>query len=290
MAAGVRLEEYTDAQAPKAILINYGQSTYYFEEDGAKKIAGEILNVRPGDTIFLQPDEQGSQVAVTIGAQTNERPMGVLIPDFWNAALVVSPEVWDVLMKDFADNERVWSALYLTTDNDQMLEKQLNDIKQQSNTPDTYIYIYNVQSAARSEQNIQTFLGVFVYGFLVLISLICIANIFNTVSTNIGLRRREFAMLRSVGLTPKGFNKLVRFESIFYGLKGLLYGLPISVAAAYLLQRLQGSILETAFTLPWVSYGFAVLMVLVIVFSTMMYATHRIKKENIIEAIRDENA
>ena len=289
LAAGVQLEEYTNAQAPKAILINYGQSLYY-SEDGAKKVAGDILTVKPGDTLSVRPAEQERSITITIGALTDERPMGVHIQYFWNAALVVSPEVWDVLMKDFADNERIWSALYMTTDNDQLLEKQINELKQQAGVPDSYIYIYNVQSAARSEQNIQTLLGVFVYGFLVLISLICIANIFNTVSTNISLRRREFAMLRSVGLTPSGFNKLVRFESIFYGLKGLLYGLPLSVAVAYLLQRLQGSILETAFTLPWVSYGFAVLMVLIIVFSTMMYATHRIKKENIIEAIRDENA
>lgn len=288
LAAGVPLEEYTDAQAPKAILINYGQSVYY-SENGAKKVAGDIMTVKPGDTLSVRPGEQDHPIPITIGALTDERPMGVRIQDFWNAALVVSPEVWEVLLKDFADNERIFSALYITTDNDQLLEKQINQLKQQANMPDSYIYIHNVQSAARSEQNIQTLLGVFVYGFLVLISLICIANIFNTVSTNISLRRREFAMLRSVGLTPSGFNKLVRFESIFYGLKGLLYGLPLSVAAAYLLQRLQGSILETAFTLPWVSYGFAVLMVLIIVFTTMMYATHRIKKENIIEAIRDEN-
>jgi putative ABC transport system permease protein len=82
---------------------------------------------------------------------------------------------------------------------------------------------------------------------------------------------------------------MVRFESIFYGLKGLLWGLPISVFIAWVLYRLQLSVLSSSFTLPWVSYGFGVLMILVIVFATMMYATHRIKKENIIEALKEEN-
>ena len=36
-------------------------------------------------------------------------------------------------------------------------------------------------------------------------SLVAVANIFNTISTNLFLRRREFAMLRSAGITQKGF-------------------------------------------------------------------------------------
>jgi putative ABC transport system permease protein len=141
---------------------------------------------------------------------------------------------------------------------------------------------------ARSERNTETFLGVFVYGFIILISLICIANIINTVSTNIGLRRRELAMLRSVGMTPKGFNRMMRFESIFYGLKGLLWGLPISILIALLLFRMQINVLGMQFSLPWVSYIVAVFMILVIVLASMAYSTHRIKKENIIDELKQE--
>jgi putative ABC transport system permease protein len=135
----------------------------------------------------------------------------------------------------------------------------------------------------------QLFMGIFVYGFIILISLICIANIFNTVTTNIALRRREFAMLRSVGMTPKSFGRMIRFESIFYGLKGLLYGLPLSVAIAYLLFGLQRSVLESSFTLPWTSYIVAVAMILIIVLVTMWYATSKIKRENIMDALKEEN-
>ncbi len=95
-------------------------------------------------------------------------------------------------------------------------------------------------------------------------------------------------MLRSVGMTPKGFNHMMRFESIFYGLKGLLWGLPISLGIGYLLYRMQLDVMGGTFNLPWVSYGVAILMILVIVLSSMMYSTHRIKKENIIDELKQE--
>ncbi len=79
--------------------------------------------------------------------------------------------------------------------------------------------------------NLQTLLiNLFFYGFLTLITLIGVTNIINTLDTNIKLRRREFAMLKSVGLTPEGFLRMLRYESLFYGLTALLYGLPIGIA------------------------------------------------------------
>ena len=169
--------------------------------------------------------------------------MGRITQGLYNPALVVSPEVFDAIAQSLGTDapNSIYNVSYINAQDDQRVEKQLNAILNESAGS---FNIHNVRSAARSEQNVQTFLGVFVYGFLVLISLICIANIFNTVSTNIALRRREFAMLRSVGMTPAGFSRLVRFESIFYGLKGLLFGLPLSVAIAYLLHSLQRSVLD----------------------------------------------
>ncbi len=47
--------------------------------------------------------------------------------------------------------------------------------------------------------------------------MIAVANVFNTISTNIKLRRRELAMLRSVGMSDRDFNKMMRFECVLYG-------------------------------------------------------------------------
>jgi putative ABC transport system permease protein len=260
-----------------------------------------VLSVRPGDTISFCAGYNDTEsvrepdAVLTVGTVTQERPMGVMTGGFSYVRLVVTNSVFSSIVGGLTDQQRAelpeqgslqYSA-FTTTDEDQRLEAQLSELLQ--TLPTSAYYMYNVKDAARSEQNLSTFLGVFVYGFIILISLICIANIFNTVSTNIALRRREFAMMRSVGMTPGGFNRMVRFESIFYGLKALLFGLPISVLISYGLYRLQQGVLLSGFTLPWQSYCFAVLMLLVVVFSTMLYSTHRIKKENIIDALKDEN-
>ena len=295
---GLNPADYSDPQQPKAIFINHGQD-YMASEDGSlKKASGDILNVKPGDsfpfTVGDLPEdssqpERPAALELTIGAVTDERPMGQLIGGFNTPIFVVSQPVLSALLQNLSQEEvEIYAGYsdYMTAEDDVVLEKALTDLNEQVQRG---YYIYNIHSAARSEQSLSTFLGVFVYGFITLISLICIANIFNTVSTSIALRRREFAMLRSVGMTPQSFNRMVRFESIFYGLKGLLWGLPISVLIAWVLHRMQLSVLSSGFTLPWISYGFGVLMILVIVFSTMMYATHRIKKENIIDALKEEN-
>lgn len=78
-------------------------------------------------------------------------------------------------------------------------------------------------------------LNVFLYGFITLITLISVANIFNTVSTSISLRTREFAMLRSVGMTKQSLNRMLRFESMFYGMKALIWGIPISILIEFLM-------------------------------------------------------
>ena len=295
---GVNPADYTNPQNPKAILINHGKGYISLSDGSQTKASGDILNVSVGDKFpFTVGDttEDSSQTAqpvsmeLSVGAVTDARPMGTLIQGFYSPAFVVSRAVFDTLRQnissDVIKNYLSYSD-YMTTDDDVLLEKALTELN--THLQKGY-HINNLHSAARSEQSVSTFLGVFVYGFIILISLICIANIFNTVSTSIALRRREFAMLRSVGMTPKSFNRMVRFESVFYGIKGLLWGLPISVLIAWILHCLQLSVLSSSFTLPWVSYGVAILMILVIVFSTMMYATHRIKKENIIDALKEEN-
>lgn len=101
--------------------------------------------------------------------------------------------------------------------------------------------------------------------------------------------RREFAMLKSVGMTGKGFNRMMNFECILYGSKALLYGLPAAGFVAWLIYRAIGVGYDTDFQLPWSAIGIAVLSVFLVVFVTMMYSMTKIKKENPIEALKNEN-
>lgn len=138
-------------------------------------------------------------------------------------------------------------------------------------------------------RNIVTIVQVFAYGFIVLISLIAAANVFNTVSTNISLRKREFAMLKSVGMTAKGFHRMMNFECILYGTRSLLLGIPVSVGVSYLIHLAVAEGYERDFTLPWAAMVIAVCSVFVVVFATMMYSMGKISKDNPIDALKNEN-
>lgn len=149
--------------------------------------------------------------------------------------------------------------------------------------------LFDYAANAETNRNVVTIIRVFAYGFIVLISLIAAANVFNTISTNISLRRREFAMLKSVGMTQKGFRRMMNYECLLYGSKALLLGLPVSCGITYLIYRAVTTAYETSFHLPWAAIGIAVLSVFLVVFATMMYAMSKVKKDNPIDALKNEN-
>ena len=149
--------------------------------------------------------------------------------------------------------------------------------------------LFDYAANAETNRNVVTIIRVFAYGFIVLISLIAAANVFNTISTNISLRCREFAMLKSVGMTQKGFRRMMNYECLLYGSKALLLGLPVSCGITYLIYRAVTTAYETSFHLPWAAIGIAVLSVFLVVFATMMYSMSKVKKDNPIDALKNEN-
>ncbi len=151
--------------------------------------------------------------------------------------------------------------------------------------------LLNMNRMAEQNNNIIFIANVFCYTFIAMITLIAVANVFNTISTNIKLRRRELAMLRSVGMSGRSFQDMMNFECILYGLRALLWGIPLSLLISYALYRMMefgsGNI---DFNIPWLAVSLSMLGVFLIVFVTMLYSVSKIKKENIIDALRDDMA
>lgn len=150
--------------------------------------------------------------------------------------------------------------------------------------------LFNLSRAFELFRSANFIIDIFAYVFVFLISLIAVANVFNTISTGIRLRRREFAMLRSVGMSDKGFHKMMRFECVFYGIWTLAFGIPISLLLSWMIHKVFMSVeeMDLAFTFPWGALGISMIEVFGIVFVTMAYAVRKIRKENIIDALRDE--
>ncbi len=128
----------------------------------------------------------------------------------------------------------------------------------------------------------------FSYGFIALISLIAVANVFNTITTNLLLRRREMAMLRSVGMTSGGFRRMLAYECLLYGVRALLWGLPVAVGVTYLVYRTVGIVYQTSFYLPGWAVAVAVGGVFAVVVASMVYGWRRIRRDNPIDALRGE--
>lgn len=138
-------------------------------------------------------------------------------------------------------------------------------------------------------RNIVTMTNVFSYGFIILISLICVCNVFNTISTNIALRRRDFGMLRSVGMQSKELNRMMIYECLRYGIRSLFMGLPLGILGSFGINSLAAGVGNSYYEIPLIPMAVSIISVFVVVFISMLYALSKLKKDNPIEAIRMEN-
>ena len=132
-------------------------------------------------------------------------------------------------------------------------------------------------------------IAIFLYGFLAVVALIGITNVFNTVTTNMELRAPEFAMLRSVGMTGREFRRMIWLEGMFYGGKALCIGIPAGLLISLLFHRGFGIRFVTDYRVPWMGIVLSVAAVAMLLYVIMRYSMAKINRRNIIDTIRNEN-
>ena len=137
--------------------------------------------------------------------------------------------------------------------------------------------------------NLYILIGIFLYGFIIVITLIGITNIFNTITTNMELRKQEFAMLKSVGMTKAEFDRMIRLETTFMGVKSLIFGVPIGIFLSYIMYYFLGKDSGLRYVLPMSAIFISIVAVFVLITCIMKYAMNKINKQNTIETIRNEN-
>ncbi len=151
------------------------------------------------------------------------------------------------------------------------------------------LYVSNYQETMESDKAFKLIFSIFMYGFITVITLIGVTNIFNTITSNIELRSKEFAVFKSIGMTKKEFNRMINLETLFYSFKSLIYGIIIGVILSYFIHYGIGKKMETPFTLPYFSIIISIIFVFLIVFIIMRYSIQKVNKKNTIETIRSEN-
>lgn len=283
---GVDPEDYVIQDKPLAIVID----SISYEDAAARKIVEtksivskvgntmDLFTAPYGDIENNEPKQEFVRT-IQIGALTDKVPMGVQTSGLGGGGVnIIIPQS---TMNELAIEKEPY--VYLNSSDPMATQAAIEERQDMS------VYVFNVYERRQQQEQMVLLMSIFIYGFITLISFISIANIFNTISTSISLRKREFAMLRSVGMTPKGFNKMIRYESIFYGVKALVYGLPISILVMFGIHKSTSFTFEYSFSLPWASILFVIVMIFVIVGSAMLYSISKIKNENIIESLKQEN-
>lgn len=275
---GLRYEDVKD----KAILMDKTNFSVYNEENKKRTYYNiRTFDYKKGDKIRVSLDSKKQQTLdLEIGFITDKLPFSLKFFD--NEIIIVSDEFYNKEIR-FIEDESGLSVYYKSDDPDKLQDEIEEYMK------DYNVNINNSAENVRIMENLFTLIAIFLYGFIIVISLIGITNIFNTITTNMELRKQEFAMLKSIGMTSKEFNKMIRLESAFMGFKSLLFGIPIGIFLSYLIYNFLAKESVTSYPFPYVAILICIVVVFLLITSLMKYSMNKINKQNTIETIRNEN-
>ncbi len=261
-------------------------SAVEYHEDGSKTIE-RLYTIKNGDKINAKRDNKDINFAIT--KITDNEPMGQELTHCDVGEIVIAEDfVKEVLNENIEDGSYYLSDLLIKSNNAQELENKLNDLAKKDEKY-SEINVFNYETYVKQEKRMILVTKIFLYGFITVITLIGVTNIFNTITTNMILRSKEFAMLKSVGMSGKEFNKMIRLESIMYGAKSLLIGIPLGLLGSYGIYKAFAQAIDFGYIFPYQAVIISIVFVFIIVGITMKYSLDKINKQNIIETIRQDN-
>lgn len=201
--------------------------------------------------------------------------------------IIVSDEFYDYIVSNYNVNATDSRSLYIKSSDCEKLESLIKEYLLDENINN--YSLFNIETEAKAQRSLITLVAIFLYGFIIVISLIGVTNIINTISTNMNLRRREFAMLKSIGMTKNEFNKMINLESIMYSTKALIIGIPLGLLGSFAIYKAFANGSDYGFIFPWQAILIAIFVVYILVSLIMYFALRKTKSENIIDTIKDEN-
>ena len=267
---GKELIRYTDLSAGDRF-------TWFLEEDvSASDENGE-------ETVHFSEEHARSAV---VSAIADPLPMG--FEGTWYSSVICIFVSEDFLKDQPGMDEAAFNdKLLIRAEDPDEVEKALNELKLSADGFRS-LYVRNLTLEMRTEKGIMTIVSIFLFGFIAVITAIGVTNIFNTITTNVLLRSKEFAMLRSVGMTNLEFGHMIRMESLLYGLRSLLIGLPAGILGSIAVWKTFGNEIDLGYLFPWKAILLSSIAVFLIVGLTMRHSIRKIKEQNIVETIRTD--
>lgn len=257
-----------------------------------KTYYGPIANMKVGDEIYLQYRDS-SKDEVEFGKKdiNKVKVMAILKNDPFNfrgndndLKIITTKELASKLIEN--DNIKPINLNITIKDlkNEEIAKTQIEEAIESN----TSLMLINRIDNNRQEKSFMLMIKILIYGFVVVISLIGSVNIINTLTTNIILRKREFSVLKSIGLTQKGLKKMIVLEGIYYGIIGTIYGSIIGCGLSFLMFKGLGDVREFGFRIPFRAIVIAGTFSIGIGYLSVLAPLRRIKKGNLIEAVREE--
>lgn len=261
---------------------------YSYQESLAKKGKVVLSNYKVGDTLNCtitsydsDGKESAKEVKLKILAITDE----ILTGNNQYPETSFGVVAYDDLIPSLGiTDDKSSSIYYVATNREKSTRDEVKKVAEENNLS----VIDSIDEAQKLEQTMNV-MKIFVYGFIVVISLVSVTNIINTISTNINLRKREFAVIKSIGVTPQGFKKMIYMESILYGILSLLYGIPIGICMNVIMNRILEGMITVQTLIPYKSILICVVAIFIITFIASYIPLKKISKENIIDNIRQES-
>lgn len=259
-----------------------------YNDDGSKTI-DRLYTIKPNETIEVGRLDKKYNIKIA-KCNSDNKPMGQESMYYNGGVIVVSEDFVKEVLGEDVNNGSSYTLgnLLINSSNSQQLENTLNDLIKY-NTKYTGLTVYNYDTYVDQQRRMVLVIKIFLYGFISVITLIGVTNIFNTITTNMILRSKEFAMLKSIGMSKKEFNKMIRLESIMYGAKSLLIGIPLGILGSYGVYKAFAQGVDVGYAIPWLPILISIIFVFIIVGITMKYSLNKINKQNIIETIRKDN-
>ena len=259
----------------RGILLN--QTMGYYNAGQNRVIAGSPFLIEPGTEIIpLGVSEDTLPIIVEeIVSEENANIQSMFVRD--RAVLIVPLSYFNWLIDDNAYVEmRIQTAQH----------KEAMECLADRGFPQTV----DIAAATNNSRQVYTIAKLVICLFSILMTVIISLNVCNTISNTIHLRRSEFAVLRSVGMTAKGLKCTLLLEAVLYGVKALVLALPVSfLIHCAIYYFISSGMTPFAFYINGGIYVLAVLAVSTMVCIAMMFAVRSVSKVEIVEELKLSN-
>ncbi len=266
----------------KGLLID---KNIYYQEDSKNYKEVNLFDLNKFKTVTGSINNKDLNIKILKRIDT--LPMGLQNVYSETPTVIVSDKFYDYIVSNYNVNATNSRSLYIKSTDAEKLESLIKEYLLDENI--TNYSLFNIETEAKAQRSLIILVAIFLYGFIIVISLIGVTNIINTISTNMNLRRREFAMLKSIGMTKNEFNKMINLESIMYSTKALIIGIPLGLLGSFAIYKAFANGSDYGFIFPWKAILIAIFVVYILVSLIMYFALRKTKSENIIDTIKDEN-